>query len=59
MYTCEVVLKTARETGESVGIIGKSGKCGGKLGENWGMNCETEFPDGKIDSPHSGEKGGK
>ena len=33
MYTCEVVLKTAHETEESVGIIGKSGEFGGILGE--------------------------
>ena len=37
-YTCEVVLKTAQETGESVGIIheslGNREKLGGGIREN-------------------------
>ena len=62
MYTCEVVMKTAQKTGESVGIIQKSGEFGGNSGEiqgKFGGNCgkigelcfpneETEFPDGKM-----------
>ena len=36
MYTCEVVMKTVQETGESGGIIGKSEESGGKSGGNSG-----------------------
>ena len=52
-----------------MGIIGKSGECGGnsreiqgKLGENWGIvfpNGETEVPGGEINFPHIGDKGAK
>ena len=66
MYTCEVVLKTVQETGESGGIIGKLGEFGGNSGKNWGEigklcfpNGETEFPDEQINFPHIGENEGK
>ena len=41
MYTGKVVLKTEQETGESVGIIGKSGELGGNSEEIRGklVNC--------------------
>ena len=40
MYTCEVVLKTAHETGNWE-----------KIGELSFPNGETEFPGGEINSP--------
>ena len=61
MYTCEIGLKTAHETEESVGMIGKSKEFRGKLGGNWGI----VFPQwghkipwrGKQFPPRRGKKG--
>ena len=48
LYTCEVVLKTAQgelgNRGESLGIIGKSGENGVKLGKKEFPNEEINFP---------------
>ena len=71
MCTCEVVLKTAKETGEPGGISrnhwkigGISGKIQGKFRGNWGEigelcfpNRETEFPGGGIQFPYWGKRG--
>ena len=67
MYTCEVVLKTAQETGESGGIIRNHweiGRIQGKFRGNWGKIGEMCFPLGKQNSmagksipPTSGKKG--
>ena len=57
-YTCEFVLKTAQETGESVGIIGKSGKIGGKFWGNWGKLVNFGGNRGKLGG-NSGEIGEK
>ena len=64
MYICEVVLKTAHETGESGRISRNHWEIGGirgKLGENWGI----VFPQwgnripwrGNQFPPHRGKKG--
>ena len=67
MYTCEVVLKTAQETGESqgisknhweiVGIWGKFKGNLGKIGELCFPDGKTELPGEEINSPLIGGKG--
>ena len=73
MYTCEVVLKTAQETGESGGISrnhweiggirGNSGEIRGKLGGNSGIvfppMVKQNSLAGKSISPTSGKNEGK
>ena len=63
MYTCEAVLKTAQETGESGEISrnhweirGNSGGNSREIGELCFPNWETEFPGGKINFLHIGKK---
>ena len=48
MYTCEVVLKTAQENGESLGNRGNLGEIQGEFGGNWGKIGELCLHNGNL-----------